>query len=361
MAYPHSALIEIAAMRPPPPSVDDPEHLLATALDHRMQGLLWSAVMRGEIELPLETEHQLAVLDLRTQAHHRKLWDTLEEVVARLAEIGVEVAAFKGVTAEARWYRRTGERPSWDIDLWLSPHQLDRIDEVVDLLYPEHPLSGRVRGYEAGGFVQSVDLEMGGVQIDLHFDPIKIGIPVRELPLLWETTEEISGVRVMSEAGSLLVAGMHLLKDRFAQLGPAEEFVRLVARAPTQEVSRIASSEGLDRWLAWVAATISQDLGVDVAMEVDPIVRIHVLGRMGFARSSRFAGQIRLSKGTRAWFLVPISASGRLQDGLAWILRKLRPPPDLAAYNLTLLRGSWFFRAIRGAQLSLNARRRNSG
>ena len=121
MASPHPALIELAAGRPLPFRVGDPEHLLATALEHRMQGLLWSAVTRGEIDLPLETQRRLAVLNLRTQAHHRRLWMILEEVTALLAQHGIEVAVFKGVAAEACWYKRMGERPSRDLDLWLSP------------------------------------------------------------------------------------------------------------------------------------------------------------------------------------------------------------------------------------------------
>ncbi len=57
MAHPHPALIELAAGRPLPFRVGDPEHLLVTALEHRMHGLLWSAV---EIDLPLETQRRLA-------------------------------------------------------------------------------------------------------------------------------------------------------------------------------------------------------------------------------------------------------------------------------------------------------------
>ena len=175
MARPHPALIELAAGRPMPQTVSDPHHLVDTAIEHRMHGLLWSAVMRGDIDLPLDLERSLAALDLKTQAHHRRLWAALEQVTDVLGERGIEVATFKGVTAEARWYDRMGERPSRDVDLWLSPDQFDRLSETVSIVDPKHPLAGNLKDRSVLALEHSDTARFKGLEIDIHTDPLGLG------------------------------------------------------------------------------------------------------------------------------------------------------------------------------------------
>jgi hypothetical protein len=104
------------------PAVDDFEQLLLSAVEHHMQGLLWSAAMRGQVDGPLQSKTVLAGHDLDLQARHARLWDTIADVTRRLADIGVETAVLKGPRSEHRWYDRPGERPSVDVDLLIAPN-----------------------------------------------------------------------------------------------------------------------------------------------------------------------------------------------------------------------------------------------
>src|SRR5688572_18867969 len=107
MGRPHPLLIELAAERIPDGARPlNPKALLESAFEHGMHGLLWSSSADGPIHLPREQLQLLTARDLATQAHHERLWETLQDVQMRLERRGVRTAAVKGVTAEDRWYGR---------------------------------------------------------------------------------------------------------------------------------------------------------------------------------------------------------------------------------------------------------------
>ncbi len=218
MARPHPALIELAAGRRPPPSVPDPDVLVRSAVEHRMHGLLWSAVERGEIDVPLAAEKRLGVLFLRTREHHRRLWAALEKVTSLLAEHGIEVATFKGVTAEGRWYDRMGERPSRDLDLWLSPHQFNRATDAARIIDPNHALVPALQDLVSTRALQSIDLQIDGIPVDLHFDPLKLGIWSPHLARIWDRTSIGATYRTFHDVDAVIQLLLHLIKDRFSWL-----------------------------------------------------------------------------------------------------------------------------------------------
>ena len=102
-------LIDLAACRAPDAHsvVDRPT--IRVAADHRMTGLLWTWAA-DELDDGSDIRTGLAMQDLRVRAHHAKVWRALEHCTGQLGDIGIDVATIKGVTAEARWYSRTGER-----------------------------------------------------------------------------------------------------------------------------------------------------------------------------------------------------------------------------------------------------------
>ena len=148
--------------------------------------MLWTWARQHLADDALKTE--LAQNDLYVQAHLHRVWAVLEASVARLAAAGIEVATIKGVTAEARWYGRRGERPCSDVDLLLSPRQLDRAAEAVRLLEPDHPWASSVAPLAANGRIQTVTTHVDGLEVDLHLDLLKLGIPTRQSSDLWDLT-----------------------------------------------------------------------------------------------------------------------------------------------------------------------------
>ena len=350
MPHPHPVLIELAAGRPLPSSVDDPEHLLTTALEHRMQGLLWSAVMRGEIELPLETERRLAVFDLRTQAHHRRLWAVLEEVTALLAQHEIEVATFKGVAAEARWYDRVGERPSRDLDLWLSPHQIGRVDDAVRLLQPGHPLVGRLTRLVDRGHLQSIDVLWGDESVDFHVDPFKLGVPSRVLGTLWDRKIDLgSGVSMLDPAASLALFLVHLNKDRFSWLLGFVDVTRIIDTEPeaAARATEIATQDGFLVPVSKSMAMVASVLGRTSPPSPASGWRARAWDRL-WPSEVMLGGDNGFLHAHRRQFLLPYLAPGRVGEATGNIVQIALPPSDLLEIYFPDVPGWYPFRLIRG-------------
>src|SRR6266508_459911 len=136
MARPHAALIPLAAGRALP-VVGDGRELVRSAVEHRVGGLLWTRVAKGDFEIGTPWRDVLMEEDIRTWGRHQLLWEGLVKVSRRLEGLGIRVASAKGVTAEARWYSRAGERPCFDVDLLLAPDDVSRIGEIMAELTPD--------------------------------------------------------------------------------------------------------------------------------------------------------------------------------------------------------------------------------
>ncbi len=179
MSRPHPGLMDLAAGRSLPPIIDL-DALERSAHEHRMMGLLWSSMLNHEISVSAEQLQRLAVYDLSSRAIQKQNWKGLRDVVSRLEVIDVEVATFKGVTAEARWYDRIGERLSSDVDVLVDPGAIGRAREIVDALHPGHPILPYIADLVKRGMVETVALTVGdGVMVDVHFALLEIGLPLR--------------------------------------------------------------------------------------------------------------------------------------------------------------------------------------
>ena len=132
MARPHPALIELAAGRVLP-YFEDGAHLVASAVEHHMAGLLFHRI-RGDLRLEPAVERDLVAINLFMEARNRRLRGALAGISERLHAEGIDVATFKGVAAELRWYDHIGDRPCSDIDLLVAPHNLHQVGALVDLL-----------------------------------------------------------------------------------------------------------------------------------------------------------------------------------------------------------------------------------
>lgn len=338
MARPHRALVRLASGRGLP-VVEDHDEVARSAIEHRMGGMLWTRVQRGEVDGPSEWRHRLAGADLVTRAHHERLWATLVRVAAELRERGLDVASFKGVTAEHRWYGRLGERPCSDVDLLLHPDQLRRIDEVVSVVQPDHPLRGRVAPLVTTGRLQSVELTTSdGVSIDLHADVFKLWLPSRR-EIAWSRTTDVpwregASVRALDAEASLVQFLVHLTKDRFRSLlGYAD-------------VARLLRLQDLDHdfirwWVRTEGIEIHYDLALNVVVDtlglpgdVAPFRGPRALTwRVVWRSSIRLRGtegQVRFRQ-RQIW--VTLLARGHPVAKARFLARKLFPPAELVAYR----------------------------
>jgi len=332
MAYPHPALIELAAGRPLP-VVEDLDRLLESAMEHRMTGLLWARAEAGELKGDEQWERALAMLTLRNEAHHRHLWEALERVAGKLAKTGVQIAAFKGVTAEARWFDRIGERPCYDIDILVDPAATDRADSIAACLDPDHPLIGHFQELLGYGLVQALGFEVGNVNIDLHFDLFKLGIPSRTSRLVWERTQQLGtpsggSVRVLDPETALVHRLVSINRDRFRYLLAYAEIARIISSEPDlHAVQDLARVEGLGVIVNKSLAAVLSTLGLPTediprpqgwrARAWDHLWRpkTRLLGETSTAEYAR-----------RGYLLMPALATDRTGEALRWIATNLFPP-----------------------------------
>ena len=346
-------LIDLAAGREPDHAELD-ARTVKLANEHRLTGLLWTWARTHLSDVELKTE--LAQNDLFVQAHLVRVWKVLAESAARLAEVGIEVATIKGVTAEARWYGRRGERPCSDVDLLLSPRQLDRAAEVVRLLEPDHPWVPYVGPLAATGRIQTVTTHMDGIEVDLHFDLLKLGIPTRQSTELWDLTRPYSlpgggSVRVLDDTIALVHLLVHLNKDRFQRLLGYADIARVIAagRVDWERMENFVSGEGIAtstlRTLEVVLDELMLPWPVGLGPARGPRARVwDVVWRQGI-RLRGTEGRLRFRR-RQDW--IAFLARGRVREALRWWLREMWPPAPVVAVRYADIAGPYLWRLFWG-------------
>ncbi len=207
-----------------------PDALVPMIIDHRLWGLALSRLIAGDIVASEGVQVLLARLDLHARHHAQKQFLVGRQVSERLDTVQVDHVLLKGPVLEALWYERQGERPSTDLDVLIHPG-----DAVcaVQALQPDCPNcldSARLLGE---GRLQSVDLIVGGLEVDLHADPLKLGVASRRPDVVWERSRSFAlpgggEVRIPDAETSLAVLLLALCKDRFSQLLAFADIVRIV-------------------------------------------------------------------------------------------------------------------------------------
>jgi hypothetical protein len=360
---PTPLLLDLAARRAPDVTDLQPgEGNLA--VDHRMAGLLWS--WGKDQALSAERRAWLLKFDLGVQAHLEHLWGVLEDVTARFAEAGLEVATLKGVLTGVRWYERPTERPCSDIDLWLSPAQLHRATEAAALVQPDHPWIPHLGDLVTAGRLQAVTLRVDDVDIDLHFDPIKLGIPTRGLPELWDRTVVVGtptggALRTLDDTTTLLHFALHLNKDRFQRLLGYADVVRVARNGDIDwhRLRRDARREGIEFAVLGTLAVVADDLGLP---PLGPVPRPRgprsVVWRLLWRRSIRLRGhEGRLRFRMRQNWLA-VLAVGRGGEAIWWWLRELWPPEGAVTVRYGEIEGPYLYRLTLGRLRAAREHRR---
>lgn len=273
MSPPVPELLALARGVDPGP-ISDEDEFLESALEHRMLGVVSAAHRRGSLELSIETGTRIGMLDLKERHRHKRFWEAIDEVQHRLDAVGARVAVIKGVATEARWYDEMGERVCTDVDLLLSPDDMSRVAEVVKAIDPGRRSLDQIQATATARILQHVDLRLGDIQIDLHFDPFKIGLPTRRLGSVWAATEsltsELGTITVLDPASELMLMLLHLNKDSFSMLGSLLDVRHIVERGAIDwdRLAETVEAEGLEVpvWssLATVVDILDMDLDVPV-------------------------------------------------------------------------------------------------
>ncbi len=362
MARPHPALIDIAAGRPAGVVADD-DAFVDSALEHRMAGLALWAAGHDMLALGAGARQRLAALKLEAAAHAAKVEQAAATTVATLRAHGWDAAMFKGIATERRWYPESGTRPAADVDLWIAPAHASRLDAIVDVLAPDHPLGGRAQALAAAGHIQSIDLVSDDIGVDLHTDPIKIGISLPSIDELWERLEPLplgdTTVNALDAEASLLQAAIHLQKDRFSRLNGYADVARIAAAADLdwEWIQSFAAEIGLAVHLNESLRVVASTLGIDLPVTASPR---SLLWRAAWPERTRLRGAVGLTRRVRTHYWIPFTIAGRRRDALKWWLRIIFPPPPMVGYLHPDTSGPYLWRLVQyRARLVRDRSRRN--
>ena len=329
-----------------------------------MTGLLWTWGREHLSDRELKT--WLLMHDLGVVAHQADVWSVLESVVARLDEVGIQFATIKGVTAEARWYQRRGERPCSDVDLLLAPHHLDRAAQAVAALQPDHAWIPHLNALVASRRVQAVTLRVDDMDVDLHFDLLKLGIPTWGAVELWRRTiaYDLPGggtVRVLDDTTALLHFLVHLNKDRFQRLLGYADIQRIVARGAVdwELLQREALREGIEVAVLRTLGTVLDELSVPFPAELS---RPRGLRSLVWSLLWRPSIRLRGSEGRLRFRMrqnwIAILARGRTWEALWWWLREFWPPEAAVDLRYHGVQGPYVWKLLRGRFEAALAHRR---
>ena len=334
MARPHPALIDVAAGRTARP-VDDDHTFVESALEHRMAGLALWAANNDLLVVGAPARQRLAAFKWAAAAHGRKVASSAATTVAVLRSRGWDAALFKGIATERRWYPESGTRPAADADLLLDAAGARSVDEILAMLVADHSLTGKAQALIDHGFIQSVDLVIEGIWIDLHIDPIKIGIPLPGVERLWERHEVLTlgstEIRALDAEASLLQAAIHLQKDRFSRLHGFADVAR-IAREPDLDwtwIQGFAEEIGLSTHFNESLRVVSETLGIELPVAPDKRSRVW---RVIWGERTRLAGSVGMTRRVRTHYWIPFTIPGRRLEALKWWLRLIFPPTVLIDY-----------------------------
>lgn len=319
-----------------------------------MGGLLWSRVCAGELNLSPGLSESLARENLFTRARHRRLWNGLRSIGRRLGDIGVDVALVKGVADERRWYEREGERPCVDLDLLVNPAQTHRVAEVVALLDPAHGLRDDIESLYARGLLQSIDLQVDGVAVDLHLDLFKLGVRCRQPDLLWAHTmpgpfPDTGTVRLLQPELALVNFLLHLNRNSFCWLLGFADVVRLLDRATIDwvVVDELVRAEGVDVPVHGSLRAVTETLGVPCRGLRSLRGPRPWLWRVLWRTSVRLQGDVGWIRFRHRLHWLPFLLDGRLPEALRCMRAQLLLAPALIDH-VSPGRGPWPWRLLTG-------------
>ncbi|MCH7670482.1 MAG: nucleotidyltransferase family protein [Acidobacteria bacterium] len=351
-------LIDLAVGRKPR-AARDPAALVAAAADQRMLGLLWQATRSGDVALDEVQKKRIAIGQVRSRSREAKIVAVLPKVLEIARSIDVRLVLFKGAALEYQLYRVSGLRPYTDLDIAVAPESRARFGELVERLDPAHSLANNAQRLSDAGVLDSIDIQLDGVWIDLHVDPFKVGLELREPDLVWDSTEvvDIAGidVEVFGLEAAALQMMLHELKDRFSFLIGHCDLLRLCTdpKLDRELLQKMISAQGYSSLFTFVMDVVEDDL----AQVIHPTKAVrgwrHVVARRVWPSHIRLGGsQGRVDHHRRQQF-IPFLATGRVLEALRWWRHVVFPSTVMLVYwgeqlhpHHPKLRGPYFWKLL---------------
>jgi len=338
------------------------EGLAALAEEHKMQGLVMSALDSREDDASNHLRTELASLDGQTWARHIFLASELARVTSSLTEGGIDHYLIKGPAIENRFYDRTGERPFGDLDVVLLPPS--PIVDALEVLGNTARDPAVVQHLADDGWIQSVDVTLrSGALIDLHLDPLKLGFQSRFSRSMRTHLESMTidgaTIKTLDPTASLIVSLLHLNRNRFRQLSGFADVARILSRSQIDwdVFADLVQGDGLEVLIDGSLRAVRDELDLDEDLIVgwtsrSPLRGVapkRVVWNVAWRPSTRLSGLSgRFRMGRRSQFLMPALCRGRSVWVIWWMTRRLVPPPQVLKLNHPSATGPYLVRLMSG-------------
>jgi len=314
-----------------------------------MAGLALWAANNGKLTVGASARNRLAAIKLAATAHNTKVAYAAAATVTALRAHGWDAALFKGIATGLRWYPESGTRPAADADFLLDTVSSQHIDEILAVLAPGHVLGGRAQSLVDQGIIQSVDVLVEDIWIDLHVDPIKVGIRLPGIEKLWGRCEPLvfnsTEISALDAEASLLQAAIHLQKDRFSRLQGFVDVVRIaeVTDLDWVWIQGFAEEIGLSVHLNESLRVVSETVGIELQVATGKGSRVW---RAIWADRTHLKGSVGMTRRVRTHYWIPFTISGRRCDAFRWWARIIFPPSELIDYMHSDSSGPYLWRIL---------------
>jgi hypothetical protein len=209
--------------------VQDWQAVAELAARHGVSGFVRQAVARDTVAVPPFVAEGLRSAALAQSAHVARLNAAIERILAALEAATLPAIVLKGPVLSRLVYPEPNLRPYSDIDLTVrEPDELRVVETLLGLGLEEVPYAAEIdrlthadHVHGGGAFHRVFTAPAGGVTVELHLDPLQMGLrPTREA-VRWKRAqplEALPGALMLSLEDQVIQLSVHVHKHGFSRL-----------------------------------------------------------------------------------------------------------------------------------------------
>lgn len=292
--------------------------------------LLYSEAIKQGSRFEDDAKFRLVAKQLNSDALRARMTTALGKVWDVHESAGMPLRIFKGPAIASLAYESPEERPSSDIDIFVTANDPTGLERLL-LELGVHPVSVRAAVDLAlkGAPIHELGASVEGVAVDVHFNPYGLLTPpVDASKLLTAFSAGVLGdveVELPTPELALLIAVVNLARKGGGHLRAAGDIARILQRAEPLDWNTFAvlsSSEGLDRVASSTVAAVVSDLQLDPALTpFETAKRPTWVPRLG-------EGDVHLTLRRRGTW-IPLRRGGHRLESLRYIARWYLPSHEI--------------------------------
>ena len=210
-------------------AVTDWQDLAQLAANHGVSAFVRQAISRENLAVPTSVADGLRNATLGQIAHVARLNVALFKILPALQVAGVPVMILKGPVLSRLVYPDATLRPYSDIDLNIrEPDEEAAVATLLGVGLEEIPHGAEVERqahahhvHEGAAFHRVFMNPEGGVMVELHLDPLQMGLKTTHEAARWERAQPapgLTGALMLSPEDQIIQLSVHVHKHGFSRL-----------------------------------------------------------------------------------------------------------------------------------------------